>query len=266
MRVFIIAGEPSGDKLGGALMRGLKKLHPDIAFDGIGGPDMQAQGLKSRFDMSELSIMGLLEILPRYRALKRRIRETADRVIADEPDVLISIDSPEFCFRVAKRVKAKSNVPTVHYVAPTVWAWRPWRASRIAEYVDHLLVLFPFEPACFEPHGMSCDFVGHPVVAEPVASENEAMSFRAAHGIADAPVLLVLPGSRAAEVKRLKDVFGKAVKSFVDVHTDARVVVPAAVPVADMVLEAVESWPVRPVVLDPRAGGTARAQQEKRAA
>ncbi len=266
MRVFVIAGEPSGDRLGGALMQGLKKLHPDILFDGVGGPEMQAQGLKSRFDMSELSIMGLIEILPRYRALKRRIRETADRVIKDEPDVLISIDSPEFCFRVAKRVKAKSDVPTVHYVAPTVWAWRPQRAARIAQYIDHLLALFPFEPAYFSPHGMRCDFVGHPVVAEPVASERDALSFRAAHGIADAPLLLVLPGSRAAEVKRLKDVFGKAVKRFVDVHADARVVVPAAASVADMVLEAVKSWPVQPMVLDPRANAKERAQHEKRAA
>ena len=122
LNVFLVAGEPSGDALGGALMAGLRKLAPDVSFDGIGGPLMQEQGLASRFDMSELSLMGIAEILPKYRHLKGRIAQTARAVIETQPDVLITIDSPDFSLRVAKLVKAGSNIRTVHYVAPTVWA------------------------------------------------------------------------------------------------------------------------------------------------
>ena len=124
MRAFLIAGEVSGDRLGGALMRGLTRLSPGIAYEGIGGTEMQALGLTSLFPMETLSVMGLAEILPRYFDLKARIRQTAEAVIAADPDVLITIDSPDFCLRVAKIVKARSNIRTVHYVAPSVWAWR----------------------------------------------------------------------------------------------------------------------------------------------
>ena len=180
LRVFILAGEPSGDKLGGALMAGLRTLRPDVVFEGIGGVQMQAAGLQSRFDMSELSVMGLAEILPKYHHLKRRIAETAQAVIALQPDVLITIDSPDFSLRVAKLVKAGSTIRTVHYVAPTVWAWRPGRAGKMARYIDHVLALLPFEPPLMQAAGMRCDFVGHPVVAEPVATEADAKAFRAA--------------------------------------------------------------------------------------
>ena len=125
LSVFLVAGEPSGDALGAALMAGLKTLVPEIRFDGVGGPLMQAEGLLSRFDMSELSVMGIAEVLPKYFHLKRRIAETAQAVLDTRPDALITIDAPDFSFRVAKLVKAQSAVRTVHYVAPTVWAWRP---------------------------------------------------------------------------------------------------------------------------------------------
>ncbi|MEJ6479252.1 MAG: lipid-A-disaccharide synthase, partial [Octadecabacter sp.] len=129
MKIFVIAGEPSGDKLGGALMVGLRQLRPDVTFQGVGGPLMQAQGMGSQFPMDELSIMGIAEVLPKYFHLKRRIREVATAVIAAKPDVLITIDSPDFCLRVARLVKDASRIRTVHYVAPTVWAWRPKRAT-----------------------------------------------------------------------------------------------------------------------------------------
>ncbi|WP_227267951.1 lipid-A-disaccharide synthase [Roseobacter weihaiensis] len=266
MRVFIIAGEPSGDKLGGALMAGLKTLTPDIQFDGVGGAQMQAQGLKSRFPMAELSVMGLAEILPKYRALKARIHQTAAAVIETGPDVLITIDSPDFSFRVARQVKAASQVRTVHYVAPTVWAWRPGRAAKIARYIDHLLALFPFEPPLFTAHGMACDFVGHPVVAEPLASAAEAAAFRAAHDLEGKPVMLVLPGSRQGEVARLKEIFGAAIAPVRARHPDLRVVVPAAAPVAEAVQAAVVDWPVTPLVLDPREQSLEAAAARKRAA
>jgi hypothetical protein len=212
VRVFLIAGEPSGDNLGAALMAGLKALVPGAVFDGIGGPRMEAEGLRSRFPMDELSVMGIAEVLPRYRHLMRRIRETAAAVVEMQPDVLVTIDSPDFVFRVAKRVKAESPVRIVHYVAPSVWAWRPGRARKVARLVDQLLTLLPFEPPYFEAEGLRADFVGHPVVAEPVATAAEAAGFRARHGIGEAPLLMVLPGSRRGEVARLARPFGETVR------------------------------------------------------
>lgn len=266
MRVFIIAGEPSGDKLGGALMEGLRQARPDVTFDGVGGQLMQAQGLQSRFPMQELSVMGLAEILPKYRALKARVHEMASAVIKTKPDVLITIDSPDFSFRVARLVKAASRVRTVHYVAPTVWAWRPGRARKIAGFIDHLLALFPFEPPLFTRHGMDCDFVGHPVVTDPLATVEDAAAFRTKHGIGEAPVLMVLPGSRQGEVRRLAGDFGAAILPVLAAKPDLRVVVPAAAPVADAVIEAVADWPGAPIVLDPRGVSLAQAGAEKRAA
>lgn len=266
MKVFIVAGEPSGDRLGGALMAGLKSLRPDITFEGIGGTDMAAEGLTSRFDMSELSVMGIAEILPKYRSLMARINETAQAVVDAKPDVMITIDSPDFSLRVAKRVKAVSTIRTVHYVAPTVWAWRPGRAEKMAQFIDHVLALFPFEPPLMEAEGMACDFVGHPVVGEKIASHREAAAFRQAHEIGDAPLLLVLPGSRRSEVARLSDVFGEAVAGFAKTHPEARVVIPAAGPVAEAVIAQTKDWTVRPIVLDPRVGTRADNVAMKRAA
>lgn len=266
MRVFVIAGEPSGDRLGGALMDGLRSLVPDVTFEGIGGTQMQAQGLTSRFPMQELSVMGIAEVLPKYAHLKRRIADTAQAVIDGKPDVLITIDSPDFCLRVAKLVKAASSVRTVHYVAPTVWAWRPGRAKKMARMIDHVLALFPFEAPFMEAAGMECDFVGHPVVAEPQASDAEIAAFRAAFDLGDAHFALVLPGSRQGEVSRLTPVFGRALSRLAQSHPDLRIVVPAAGPVADIVRERVADWPVGTVVIDPRVFNAEVAQAHKRAA
>ena len=245
MKVFVIAGEASGDKLGAALMAGLRSLRPDVTFDGVGGPLMQEQGLQSRFPMEELSVMGLAEILPKYRALKARIRQMADAVLADPPDVLITIDSPDFCLRVARLVKAASNIRTVHYVAPTVWAWRPKRAEKMARHIDHVLALFPFEPPLMQAAGMECDFVGHPVVAEPVATAQEAAA------LGEGTVVLVLPGSRKGEVSRLADRFGVAVAQIAAAVPDARFVIPTTRGVHDLVQARVADWQVPVTVLPP---------------
>lgn len=266
MKVFILAGEPSGDKLGGALMAGLKALRPDVTFEGIGGPAMTAEGLTSRFDMSELSVMGLAEILPKYRALKARINQTAAAVVEMQPDVLITIDSPDFSLRVARQVKAKSDIRCVHYVAPTVWAWRPGRAEKMAHFIDQVLALLPFEPPYMEAAGMRCDFVGHPVVAEPVASRAEATAFRARHGLGEAPVLLVLPGSRQSEVARLGPVFQQVVERLARDKPEMRVVIPAAAPVVGAVRRLVQNWSIPPVVLNPLDGDVGDPMVEKRAA
>lgn len=266
MRVFLVAGEPSGDRLGGALMAGLKTLVPDAEFDGVGGPLMQAQGLTSRFPMDELSVMGLVEVLPKFFHLKRRIAETAQAVLDTQPDVLITIDSPDFSLRVAKLVKAGSDIRTVHYVAPSVWAWRPGRADKMAKVIDHVLALLPFEPPYMERAGMECDFVGHPVVNEPVASEGDIAAFRATHDLGDAPLVLALPGSRRGEVDRLVPVFGEALALFLKDRPDTRVVVPTIAHMVEAVSEHVQTWPGAPVVVDPRNLPSDQAEAQKRAA
>jgi len=256
MRAFLIAGEPSGDDLGCNLMAGLKSLAPDIAFAGVGGAGMQTEGLRSLFPMEELSVMGIAEIAPKYLRLRRRIAQTAEAVLSWRPDLLITIDSPDFCLRVARRVRAVTNIRTVHYVAPTVWAWRPGRAATMAGFIDQVLALFPFEPAYMEAAGMRCDFVGHPIAIRPVVSEAEARDFRSKHGIsADATLLLVLPGSRKGEIARLSGTFGEATERFLGRHPDTRVVIPAARPVAAMVREQAAAWAVKPIILDPDMKG-----------
>jgi lipid-A-disaccharide synthase len=251
MKFFLIAGELSGDRLGAALMAGLKQLRPEVNFAGVGGPLMQAEGLTSQFPMDELSVMGIAEVLPKYFHLKRRIAETSQACIDFAPDAMITIDSPDFCLRVAKMVRATSPVRTVHYVAPSVWAWRPKRAEKMAHSVDQVLALLPFEPPYMEKAGMRCDFVGHPVVSEPVADAAQVAEFRQEYGIGNAPLLLALPGSRRSEVTRLCPIFGAAIKTVVNQRPDARVVLPAAPNVAALVAELTAEWPVSPIILDP---------------
>ena len=260
MKAFLIAGEPSGDRLGAALIAGLRELDPALEVQGIGGEGMAAQGLESLFPMSELSLMGIWEILPKYRALKRRIAQTAQAVIKAAPDVLITIDSPDFGLRVARIVRAAApGIRTVHYVAPSVWAWRPGRARKMAQVIDHVLAILPFEPPLMQAAGMSCDFVGHPVVSEPLASAAEASAFRAAHGIAaDAPLVLCLPGSRRGEVARLGPRFDEALMRLRDRLPEMRVVLPTVPGVADMVDAMVRRWPTAPVVV--------QGESDKRAA
>lgn len=259
MRVFLIAGEASGDALGGALMAGLRELQPDAVFDGIGGAAMQAEGLQSRFEMSELSVMGLAEVLPKYRHLKRRIAETAEAVLAERPDVLITVDSPDFCLRVARKVKAASDIRVVHYVSPTVWAWRPGRAKKMVGVVDQVLALFPFEPPYLEAVGIRCDFVGHPVVAEPVADAAAVARLREERSLTG-PTLAVLPGSRRSEVRRLAPVFEQAVARFAQDVPDLQVILPVAPGLGALVAEETGHWPVRPILLPPGTDKSAAFQ------
>ncbi len=267
MRVFLIAGEPSGDRLGGALMQGLKQLRPDVEFAGVGGDAMQAQGMDSLFPMSELSIMGLAEVLPKYFHLKRRIEQTAQAVLEAAPDVVITIDSPDFCLRVARIFRAANpGIRTVHYVAPSVWAWRPGRADKMAKVIDHVLALLPFEPPYMERAGMECDFVGHPVVAEPQATAEEIALLRWHFDLGEAPILLALPGSRRGEVERLTPVFGAALQQYLHCRPEMRVLVPTVPHLADTVAQAVADWPGKPVVIDPRTCEPETARMHKRAA
>jgi len=233
-------------------------------FYGVGGPLMEQAGLKTLFPMSDISLMGISEILSKYRFLKRRISEAADAVIEGGADVLITIDLPEFSLRLAKAVRRKKQVPSVHYVAPTVWAWRPGRARKMSPFVDHVLALFPFEPPYMQAAGMSCDFVGHPVVNDPRATRDEAQRFRAETGINDAPMVLCLPGSRGSEIKRLAPVFGKVVEKLHAARPDLRFVLPMAASVVTLVKDQIATWPVKPILIEPGSDGQAHSQ--KRAA
>ncbi len=201
---FLVAGEASGDLLGASLMNALKRRYPDARFVGVGGEQMAKQGLDSIFPMQDLSVMGVFEVLPRLPKLLSRIRQTVNLALKTKPAALITIDSPDFCFRVASRVKAKdASIPCVHYVAPSVWAWRPERAQKIAQFLDHVLTLLPFEPPYFTRYGLDATFVGHPIV-EHIGHRGDEMRFRAKHGLrGDQPVFCMLPGSRMSELSRL---------------------------------------------------------------
>jgi lipid-A-disaccharide synthase len=260
MKVYVVAGEASGDRLGAALMVGLNGERPGITYKGIAGPLMQAEGIESLFPMEELSVMGIAEVLPKYPELRRRLHQTVDDILAFAPDVLITIDSPDFCLRVARLVRDRQPIRTVHYVAPSVWAWRAGRAKKMARYVDHVLALLPFEPPYMEAEGMACDFVGHPVVSEPVATQAEAQAFRDTHRIGEAPLILALPGSRSGEIGRLVPTFGAALRGIA--RPECRVVILAAPGRAERLREMTGDWPSAPILVDtggPGGGDAKRA-------
>lgn len=250
--IFFVAGENSGDALGASVMRAVKsKLDGRVRFAGVGGPEMLEIGMDSLFPMEDLAVMGVFEVLPRLPLLLKRIKETADAVERLQPDVLLTIDAPDFCFRVIQKLKARGvAVPKVHFVAPSVWAWRPGRAAKVAKFLDHLLCLLPFEPPYFEREGLKATFVGHPVVASAIG-DGDGPSFRARHGIApDAPVLCVLPGSRSGEVLRLLPVFAETVDKLAPQFPGLHIVMPAVSHLIERVRAATAAWPTSVTVVD----------------
>jgi len=247
--IFVVAGEPSGDVLGARLMAALKKESKGtVSFAGIGGARMEEQGIKSLFPMAELSVMGAAEVIPSLPRILSRIRETATAVLRLRPAALVTIDSPDFSFRVSQRLKA-TGIQLIHYVAPSVWAWRPGRARKIAGFLDHLLTLLPFEPPYFEAEGLASTFVGHPVV-ESGADTGNGADFRRRHGIKKEETLIaVLPGSRVGEISRLHRIFGDALFLLAKKHGDFRVVVPTVDTVAGMVRDACAQWSVPTLIV-----------------
>jgi lipid-A-disaccharide synthase len=248
--VFLIAGETSGDVLGGRLMAALKEeTAGKIRFAGVGGREMKAEGLDSLFPMAELSIMGLAEVLPHLPRVMRRLKETTRAIRWARPDALVTIDSPGFNFRVARRMHG-AGIPLIHYVAPSVWAWRPGRARKIARFLDHLLALFPFEPPYFEREGLPCSFVGHPVV-ESGADRGDGAGFRARHRIPEtAPLLCLLPGSRHGETARLLPIFHDVLALLAERFEGLHATVPTVGSVAADVAHAAGAWPVPTVVVE----------------
>ena len=248
-KIFLIAGEPSGDHLGARLMAQIRKhTSNSVTFVGIGGPEMESEGLISNFPMRELSVMGFLEVLPHIPRIFSRIRQTVTSIKSEKPDILVTIDSPGFSNQV---VSALGGYPIikVHYVAPTVWAWRPWRVHKYKKNYDMLLALLPFEPSYFQRVGLQCQYVGHPVL-EYGADQGDGIAFRLRHGISEkAIVLCVLPGSRKGEVRRLAPVFGAVLDILLSRGYNFHVFIPTVQTVEQSLLEYIKDWPTPVTVL-----------------
>jgi lipid-A-disaccharide synthase len=248
MRLFIVAGEPSGDQLGAELIDALRILGP-VELAGVGGEALVKAGLESLFDPSSLAIVGIVEAVPKIPMVWRRVQETVAHAIAFKPDVVVTIDSPSFSLEVAERLRRRlPGVKLVHYAAPQVWAWKAWRAKAMAGYLDHLMALLPFEPPFFDAHGLPTTFVGHPI-ATRLRDPEAGAAFRTRHRIAsNAPVLCLLPGSRRGEVRYLLPTFERTLSLLRERYPDLVAVVPTLSNVAGIVSEAVSRWPVRTIV------------------
>ena len=268
--IFILAGESSGDRLGAALMRRLREeTNGTIRISGVGGEAMMAEGLEPVFPMQDIAVMGLVEIVPHLRRIRARMKQATDAILETQPDALVTIDAQVFSGLLAKRIKrAAPRTALIHYVAPTVWAWKPWRARKLAGYLDGVLALFPFEPPYFEKEGLSCDFVGHPVVERVAALPGDAgFKLRAELGItSEAKVLLVAPGSRRSEISRLGTHFGDAAARLAKRYPNLELILPVAGAVADDVREMAKTWPAKTHILDPRGLPFEEAETRKFAA
>jgi lipid-A-disaccharide synthase len=258
-KIFLIATEESGDRLGAGLMKILRqRLGGAVKFEGVGGQSMAREGLASLFPIEQLSIMGLAAVVKQFPMILRHIRETATAVTAASPDILVIIDSPDFTHRVARRVRARDpSIPIIDYVSPSVWAWRPGRARAMRTYVDHVLALLPFEPDAYRRlRGPPCSYVGHPLteqigVLRPGVEEQKRRDEQP-------PVLLVLPGSRRSEINHHMAVFGETLGQLAAEAVPFELILPTMPHLQDAVREGVKNWPVQPRVVI--------GEQEKRAA
>ena len=249
--VFLVAGELSGDALGAELMAALSAAGADrVCFLGVGGPLMEARGLRSLFPLSDVAVMGIGAILARLPQLLRRVRQTVDAAITAKPDVVVIIDSPEFTHPIARRLRRRCpDIPIIDYVSPSVWAWRSGRAPRMRAYVDHVLALLPFEPAEYTRlGGPPCTYVGHPLIErlEWIADLDPAPLAQRLGLSATQPVLVVLPGSRRSEVERLAAVFGATIERLMQQGMTPQVIVPTIGHVRDLVASRVAAWPIAP--------------------
>jgi lipid-A-disaccharide synthase len=257
-KIFLVATEESGDRLGAGLMQVLRQRLGAVQFEGVGGLTMAQQGLVSLFPIEELSIMGFTAVARKLPMILRRIRQTADAAVAAAPDLLVIIDSPDFTHRVARRVRARApHLPIVDYVAPTVWAWRPGRARAMRGYIDHVLALLPFEPEAYRRlGGPPCSYIGHPLIEQigslrPNAAEQQRRD-------AKPPVLLVLPGSRRSEIRHHMAVFGETLRRLGGQGVDFELVLPTMPHLLEAVRDGVADWPVSPRI--------ALGEDEKKAA
>jgi lipid-A-disaccharide synthase len=257
--VFLVAGEESGDRLGAALIAAIRQRTEGRAqFSCVGGSAITNEGVPSLYPLGDLALMGFAAIPASLPKILRRIREAADAIVAARPDVLVIIDSPEFTHRVARRVRERApQIPIVDYVCPSVWAWRPGRARKMRAYVDHVMALLPFEPDAMKKlGGPPCSFVGHPLAERVGKFRPNELESRLRQ--ADPPLVLVLPGSRAGEIRRMAPVFGSAIARLAEQYGAIEAVVPAVPRLADNVWAEVRSWAV--------PGHVVTAEEEKQEA
>ena len=258
-KIFLVATEESGDRLGAGLMKVLRqRLGGAVRFEGVGGQQMKREGLNSLFPIEELSIIGLAAVVTQLPKILRLIRLTASAVSETSPDILVIIDSPDFTHRVARRVRARDpSIPIIDYVSPSVWAWRPGRARAMRVYVDHVLALLPFEPEAYERlRGPPCSYVGHPLT-EQVATLRPAAPEQTRRDEAP-PVLLVLPGSRRSEIRHHMAIFGEALGRLGAEGVAFELILPTMPHLQDAVRKGVQDWKIAPKIVI--------GEQEKRAA
>jgi lipid-A-disaccharide synthase len=258
-KIFLIATEESGDRLGAGLMKVLRqRLGGAVKFEGVGGQSMAREGLASLFPIERLSIMGLAAVVKQFPMILRHIRETATAVTAASPDILVIIDSPDFTHRVARRVRARDpSIPIVDYVSPSVWAWRPGRARAMRAYVDHVLALLPFEPEEYRRlRGPPCSYVGHPLTEHTGVLRPDVDEQKRRDG--QPPVLLVLPGSRRSEINHHMAVLGETLGQLAAEGVPFELILPTMPHLLEAVRAGVKGWPAQPRVVV--------GEQEKRAA
>jgi len=248
--IYLVAGEPSGDAIGARLMNALSEIsNQEIEFAGIGGEAMIANGFDSLFPIVELSVMGLVEVVPHARRILNRINQVSKDIDKRRPDIVVTIDSPSFSIRVAKKI-SNLNIPKVHYVAPTVWAWRPWRVNKFQRYYDHLLTILPFEASYFERVGLTTKFVGHPVLEYGV-DDTDGLGFRSRHGISETDRLIcLLPGSRLGEIVSHLKIFGDTIDLLHGDNKPHRSTIPTLPHLADRIREGTANWKHKPIIID----------------
>ncbi len=248
LKIYMVTGEPSGDLLGSRLMHALKN-EADVSFAGVGGESMQAEGMKTLFPISDLAVMGIFEVIPHLPKILGRIKQTLDDIEAKKPDIVVTVDSWSFSKQIhLGLIKRGIKVPHIHYVAPQVWAWKSSRAKQIKKWVDHLLMLLPFEAKYFAPYGVAYTYVGHPVI-EGGSDKGNAARFVTMHNLSQKDfILTILPGSRKTEIKYLLPVFEQVVEKMAQLHPNLKVVLPTVETVKDKIEKAIAHWKV-PVLI-----------------
>ncbi len=267
LRLAIIAGEASGDALGASAVRALRARGVALGLVGVGGPALEAEGLRSLFPQSDITVMGVAAVVKRLPLILRRIRETARFIVDQKPDLLLTIDSPDFSLRVTKKVRRLApGIPIAHWVCPSVWAWRPGRAKKMAPHVDRVLCLLPFEPEELRtlkgPPGV---YVGHPLIERLSDLRPQTADEHASRADTASPLILLLPGSRGSEVSRLMDVFADVAQRILLAHPRARFVLPAAHHVKGMIEAAVKNWRIPVEVVEGEAAKLAAFRRARAA-
>ncbi len=262
LSIFVVSGEPSGDQLGGNLIKAIRRaVTGPVRFQGVGAEAMEREGCTSLFPLSDVAVMGPIAILARLPKLVRRVYQTVDAILEANPDVLVIIDSPEFTHPIAKRVRKRNpSIPIIDYVSPTVWIWRSGRSRKMRSYVDHVLALLPFEPAVHKRlEGPPCTYVGHPLIERSDWIRSlKPRELANTHGLKKGrKILTVLPGSRQNEITLLMECFGGALERVIEAIGEIEVMVPVVPSVRHLVEEKLESWPIKPHLVE---GETAKFQ------